>query len=288
MTLGRVVIVGRGRVGRALFVRLREALEAERSADEVVDLVRARGLSKLCADTVVLAVPDASLGPIALVLAADGALAPVGRKPPVVLHVSGIRDASVLAPLGEAGASVGAMHPLVSFARATQPPKLAGSAFAVAGDLAARRRAVALARRLGATPVTGRAGSALQGAAYHAAAALLANGAAALAADASAILAALGVGRRARARALAGLLRSVADNVAAVGTPGALTGPIVRGDASAVALHLAALSRSQRAAYVAAARLVLPVAVEAGLPAPAARTIRALLDRADAPGRPRR
>ena len=71
-----------------------------------------------------------------------------------------------------------------------------------------------------------------------------------------------------------------------------LRGPALAVDtacsSSAVALHLAALSRSQRAAYVAAARLVLPVAVEAGLLAPAARTIRALLDRADAPGRPRR
>ncbi len=280
MRLGHVVVVGRGRVGRALFARLAEVLAEAPSAGETVALVRARGLASVRADTVVLAVPDASLGQLALTLAARGALAPVGRTRPVVLHVSGIRDAAVLAPLEEAGASIGAMHPLVSFARAAHPPKLAGTAFAVAGDAAARRRAVALAERLGAEPLAGRRGAALQGAAYHAAAALLANGAAALAAESSAILARLGVGRRARARALAGLLHSVADNVAAVGTPLALTGPIVRGDASAVALHLAALSRAERRAYAAAARSVLSVAVDAGLSASAARTIRGLLESA--------
>lgn len=303
MKLGRIAVVGRGKVGTALASALKSALkqaaaskgrarEAGRKARgkaPLVTLIPGRGLRKLRADTVIIAIPDASLAHIALSLSEKGALvAGQLRRGPVVLHVSGLRDAGALAVLHEAGFAVGAMHPLVSFADRRRPPPLAGATLAVSGDGPARDAGEALAQLLGMNALLRPKRRPLQGAAYHAAAALLANGAAALAADASAILATLGVPPRARERALGALLGSVAHNVGAVGLPQALTGPIVRGDASAVALHLRALSPASREAYAQVGRRILPVAIRAGLPRAPAKAIEALLDASTVPSRARR
>jgi len=78
---------------------------------------------------------------------------------------------------------------------------------------------------------------------YHAAAGLLANGAAALAGAASELLENSGVSPRPAARMLGALLGSVADNVSRLGLPAALTGPVRRGDARAVARHLEVIGR---------------------------------------------
>lgn len=274
--LGKVAIIGRGKVGRALAEKLRPLLGRDLS------LVRGRGRAPLRADTVLLAVPDGSLAHVALTLADPSlltkALLTKGklRRAPVVLHLSGLRDAAVLAPLEASGVVIGAMHPLVSFADRKHPPKLVGATVVISGKrparLAAERLAVLLSMRVIARPT-----GALQGPRYHAAAALLANGAVALATESSRVLEGLGVPRRARERALAGLLRSVADNVEHVGLPKALTGPVVRGDASAVALHLSALAPKERAAYVDVTARILAVAIEGGLAPAPARAIAALL-----------
>jgi predicted short-subunit dehydrogenase-like oxidoreductase (DUF2520 family) len=63
-------------------------------------------------------------------------------------------------------------------------------------------------------------------------------------------------------------LRTVGENVARVGTPAALTGPIVRGDAATVRAHrdaLDAVDPDARAAYDALAPHVLACALAAGL-----------------------
>ena len=65
---------------------------------------------------------------------------------------------------------------------------------------------------------------------YHAAAGLVANGAAALAAVGVELLVVSGVPRKEAPKMLGPLLRSVAENVEALGFPDALTGPIRRGD----------------------------------------------------------
>jgi predicted short-subunit dehydrogenase-like oxidoreductase (DUF2520 family) len=72
---------------------------------------------------------------------------------------------------------------------------------------------------------------------YHAAAALVANGAAALAAVGVALLEVAGVSVQDAPKMLGPLLRSVAENVENLGLPGALTGPVRRGDSAGVAKH---------------------------------------------------
>jgi predicted short-subunit dehydrogenase-like oxidoreductase (DUF2520 family) len=115
--------------------------------------------------------------------------------------------------------------------------------------------------------MTPRAWPKLDLAAYHAAAGLVANGSAALAAAGAELLKAAGCPPAELGRVLGPLLRSVAQNVEALGLPGALTGPIRRGDRATVQRHLAAIARYRpdlRALYLASANAQLPLAEALG------------------------
>lgn len=262
-----VLVVGRGRLGASLARALRDAGRAVTTTSG-----RAPRASLIAAARiVVIAVPDPALAGVA------ARIAPALARRAIVLHVAGGQGSGVLEVCRAAGARIGAMHPLVSFASARRAPPLAGSTFVIDGDRAAVRVARDLARSLGARPLV----LPLHGPAYHALAALLANGAAALAAIAVDALVTLGSSRRDAERASGALLASVAANVASIGVPGALTGPIVRGDAGSVARHREALARldpAALAAYDAIAPAILDVARRAGLEPGAALAIRRALD----------
>lgn len=249
-----VAIVGRGRLGAGLAGALRAARWRVRTTSG-----RRPGRAVLgCASIVVLAVPDPAIEPVAASIARGCA------PSSVVLHVAGSRGPDVLEACRARGLSVGVMHPLASFAGG-RVAALAGATFVLDGD----RRAIRAARRI----VRALAGRCLvapvHGPAYHAAAALAANGATALASCALDVLVALGFGRRDAERAIGALLGTVAANVATVGIPAALTGPIARGDATTVAAHRAALEpfEGARSAYDAVAPIILGVAMRAGLEA---------------------
>jgi predicted short-subunit dehydrogenase-like oxidoreductase (DUF2520 family) len=152
------------------------------------------------------------------------------------------------------------MHPMISFASPRFAPSLARGNVHVVGDRVAVTRARRLARLLSMTP---RTFPRLDTIAYHAAAGLVANGAAALAAVGAELLAAAGVPREVAAKMLGPLLRSVSDNVEALGFPESLTGPVRRGDAAGLDKHVATLrSRLPHAVplYLAAAEAQLPLA----------------------------
>jgi predicted short-subunit dehydrogenase-like oxidoreductase (DUF2520 family) len=168
------------------------------------------------------------------------------------------------------------MHPLVSFASKRNAPGLTGTTFTANGT----RRAISTSRRIasacGARVVVAQTGDP----AYHAAAALAANGAAALAFVSVSVLKRLGFGKRAAERAVGGLLQTVGENVQMLGVPGALTGPIVRGELETVVQHRAALARVSRtalSAYDAAVPVIVECARTAGLAhATARRMLRAI------------
>ncbi len=264
-----MLIVGRGRLGRSLARVLRA-----RGVALTQWAGRGRWPAMPDVDVALLAVADPFLEEVA------SRLAPRLAPECVVIHASGARGIEALHALRPRARAV--MHPLVSFVGVG--PSLEGAFAVVAGDRAAMGRTRWLARALGLTTIE----AAIHGARYHAAAALVANGAAALATRAVGAIEKQGVSRRCAERAVAGLLRSVADNVASVGVPRALTGPIVRGDARTVRAHRAAMDLRTRAAYDAIAPVILDVAREAGLSREKARAIRAaLLTRASSRARPR-
>jgi predicted short-subunit dehydrogenase-like oxidoreductase (DUF2520 family) len=267
-----VVVVGRGKVGKALHRAGRAAgLGVVLTSHRVRPVSTRRALRE--AELIVLAVPDDAIAETA------ASIAEVAGARSIVVHCAGARSTDVLGACSARGLSVGVMHPLISFASARTSPSLRGATFVIAGDRAAVRRARAFCRALGGTPVT----AAIHGARYHAAAALVANGATALASVGVDILAGLGLDRPTAARAIGSLLSSVAANVARVGVPEALTGPIVRGDADTVARHRQALDGCldgrARDAYDALAPIILDCALAAGLDPRRASTVRRALRR---------
>jgi predicted short-subunit dehydrogenase-like oxidoreductase (DUF2520 family) len=253
-----VFVLGAGKVGTALTRALR------RAGAKVTLRPARRGLPRaIDADLVVLAVRDRDLRPMA------EALVGVVARRAVVVHVAGALDATPLSPLRGACAGVAQMHPMISFASTRVAPDLARGNVHVQGDPVAVARARRLARLLGMTP---RTVPGLDTVAYHAAAGLVANGAAALAAVGAELLVKAGVPRADAAKMLGPLVRSVADNIEKLGFPGALTGPVRRGDAAGVEKHLATLRAKLPAAvvlYLAAAEAQLPLARALG-DAPAA------------------
>ncbi len=240
-----VYILGAGKVGRALHA-------ACRSKGIGVTLRPARRPlpPRIDCAILVLAVRDRELHALAERIAAAKILSPRA----VCVHAAGALDAAPLAPLAAACAGVAQMHPMISFASLRRFPSLARGNVHVQGDRRAVARARSLASRLGMTP---RSIGGLDPVGYHAAAGLVANGAAALAAIGVALLGRAGVTKPVACKMLGPLLRSVADNVEALGFPDALTGPVRRGDPHAI----------ERAIGVIEARLpgAMPLFLEAGL-----------------------
>jgi len=257
-----VRIIGRGRLGRGL-------AQALRSGGVEVRLVRGRtpGTAVPGVPTI-LAVPDPAIATVAAAM--------IIERGAVVLHCSGRLSPDALEV--PQGVHRGAMHPLASFADPKRPPALAGTTFVIDGDEAAVAVALRLAKACGARALV----APLHGPAYHAAAALAANGAAALAAIAVRVIRTLGVSQRDAQRAVGTLLRTVGENVAVVGVPRALSGPVIRGDAATVHAHREALSAvdpEARRAYDAVAPAILECAIGAGLDEEHAGAVRRALRR---------
>ena len=249
----RVFVLGAGKLGMSLARALRA-----KGAHVTLRPARKKLPRTIDAEVVVLAVRDRDLAPLAEKMV--GVVSPRS----VVVHVAGALSAEALSALRGACSGIAQMHPMISFASTRFAPSLHHGNVEVQGDTVAVSRARRLARLLGMTP---RTIPGLDTVAYHAAAGLVANGAAALGAVGAELLVKAGVPRAIAAQMLGPLLRSVADNVEALGFPGALTGPVRRGDAAGVEKHLKTLREKLPEAvplYLAAAEAQLPLAKAIG------------------------
>jgi predicted short-subunit dehydrogenase-like oxidoreductase (DUF2520 family) len=211
---------------------------------------------RIDADVVVVAVRDRELGPVAEAFAKSG----VVPKRAVVVHNAGALSADALSALRPVTAGVAQMHPMISFASRTFFPTIARGHVHVKGDPVAEKKARLLAKKLGMTP---RTFAKLDTVGYHAAAGLVANGAAALAAMGAELLRVSNVPPAEAPKMLGPLLRSVADNIEALGFPDALTGPVRRGDAGAIEKQIALLEERLPEAlplFLAGASAQLPLA----------------------------
>jgi predicted short-subunit dehydrogenase-like oxidoreductase (DUF2520 family) len=267
--LPAVGIIGAGRAGLGLGLALRRARVAVAGVHGRRDREMPAGLRLTLGPVppwlasvgvIVLAVRDDALGPLVADLVRSAGVRP-GHT---VLHLSGALTCAVLAPLGEAGAATGSMHPLMTVSR--EPAEAArhfrGAAFILEGDLEAVGTADALVRRLGGVPLT------LAPEAkplYHAGAVFASNYLVTVLAEALHLLSAAGIAPEAALAALLPLARATLDNVAAAGPAGALTGPIARGDVATVRRHLGALPHRDAELYRAVGRETLRLAREAGL-----------------------
>lgn len=164
------------------------------------------------------------------------------NKNQVLLHTSGANaSGDILAPARPFVKALGTLHPLVSFADARVAIEgMRTVAFGVEGDPIARRVAGKLVSLLGARFVVLDAKNL---ALYHAGAVMVSNYVVALADLGRTLLIEAGVPAPEALPALIPLMTSVVQNLAHVGLPGAMTGPVERGDVSSVERHLEILKK---------------------------------------------
>jgi predicted short-subunit dehydrogenase-like oxidoreductase (DUF2520 family) len=249
------VVVGRGRLGRSLAGALPCPLLPGRETEEVP-------AGCLC----LIAVPDPALAGTAARLRGEGA---------AFVHVSGARGLEALETAARRGHPVGAFHPLRSFPAPLGPEAFRGVLFGIdASDAALLAELEALGARLGGWTRRIEGGDRVR---YHAAATLAGPLLVALAAEAAGVLGEAGFAREEALDALLPFIAGTVDNLRALRLPGALIGPVRRGDPDTVARHVAALHGDALAAYRALTRTAVDLAEEAGLDAAAASALRELV-----------
>jgi len=241
----RIGFIGAGTVGTALAVRLSE----KGYSVIAVSSRRFSSAEKLASNvTNCQAVKDgqevASLAELIFITTPDDAIAPIvnaihWRKGQSVVHCDGAASTDILEGARRDGAQVGGFHPLQSFASFKEAlENLPGSVFAIeaedplygvlskmAGDL--KGRSIHLA---GTDKVL-----------YHAAAVITSNYTVALLKMAIDLWQIFGISPEEAASALLPLLQGTVNNIARIGLPNCLTGPIARGDVGTLRRHLTAL-----------------------------------------------
>jgi predicted short-subunit dehydrogenase-like oxidoreductase (DUF2520 family) len=249
-----VAIIGAGRVGgavghllaragytiTAVAARSRESAERARafigSGEATTDLVRAAR----SADIVFITTPDGAIRPVCEAVAAGKGF----RQGALVVHMSGAQTIELLASASACGAWRAVMHPLQSVPGMDLGVKnLPGSSFRIEADPeavpAARELVAALGGRELSLPAWSRDRE--SAALYHAGAVVVSNFFVALVDFGLQFYQTLGAGREEALTAVLPLIRGTLANIESAGIPGALTGPIMRGDVQTVRGHVEAM-----------------------------------------------
>ncbi len=241
-----VAIVGCGKVGTCLGkflsnagypvvgVASRSLSSAERTAG-IIGVDRFTDLSEsvtVRADVVLITTPDDAIAVTCQDLAGKGGFC----SGAVVLHCSGALPSTLLAPARSAGAAIGSMHPLQSFARIeVENNPFFGIVVAVEGETAAVAMARAMARDLEAVSIEIQTQAKTL---YHASAVVASNYLVTVMDLSFQLLQSAGVAPGDVFKVLNPLINGTMANIEKVGIPEALTGPIARGDVATVAEHL--------------------------------------------------
>ncbi len=245
-----ITIVGAGNLGSALAVRLdeagytiREVVSRARSRRRVREIealgkrVGAKAVAMqqatLDADVLWLTVPDGAIAECA------NAVAKRGFTSRVVLHSSGALSSDELRVLRAEGASVAAVHPMMSFV-AGEPPQLAEVLFSMEGD----RKAFQVAKRIvkdlgGRAVVIEKRNKPL----YHAFGAFTSPLLMAHFAAAEELAKKAGIGAQEARQAMRPIVLRTLENYFRRGAAKSFSGPLVRGDVDTIRMHWKALSK---------------------------------------------
>lgn len=262
----KVGIVSAGRVGTALGVALERAEHVVVACSAISAASRRLAERRLpdtpvlsvpdvadSAELLLLTVPDSELPGLVDGLAATGAV----RRGTIVAHTSGANGVSVLGPLTDQGCVPLSIHPAMTFTGSDQDiARLADTCFGItAADEIGYAIAQSLVLEIGGEPFGVREEARTL---YHAALAHGSNHIVTLIADALTVLRAALAGQELLGQEIIGeapgglaervigpLARAALENTLQRGQT-ALTGPVARGDAPAVAAHLDALERLDR------------------------------------------
>jgi predicted short-subunit dehydrogenase-like oxidoreductase (DUF2520 family) len=257
-----VGIISAGRVGTALGVALERAGHVVVACSAISQASRQRAERRLPdsavlpihdvagrAELLLLAVPDAEMAAVVSGLAATGAVRPGS----IVAHTSGANGVAILAPLSERGCTPLAIHPAMTFTGADEDiARLSDACFGVtAADDVGYAIAQSLVLEIGGEPFRVREDARPL---YHAALAHAGNHVTTVILDAVEALRSALWGQELLGQELVGdapggiaerviapLARASLENALQRGQA-ALTGPVARGDAPAISVHLRALA----------------------------------------------
>ena len=224
------------------------------------------------ADIVFLSVPDDSIGSTANTLRFNCTPSSTGRLCALV-HCSGASPVELLAAAHSQGASIGGFHPLYLFSGdLADIERIGGCSITIEADGALNEALTALARALGCHPLSIPAGGRMlyHGAAHYAASFVLCS-----LAECVALWRTLGFAEEDALRALLPMLTGTIQTTRDKGLPGALAGPVSRGDTGVVRKQLALLEAlggdhaalyglmSRRAVALARRRATPPATIDA-------------------------
>ncbi|MDE2859911.1 MAG: DUF2520 domain-containing protein [Chloroflexota bacterium] len=282
----RVGFIGAGRAAGALAAGLSErgypvpavASRTHASAAALAERIEgckavasAQRVAESC-DIVFITTPDAAIESVAREV--DW---PAGVG---VAHCCGAESASILDAARVQGAPTGSFHPMQTFTQATRGTDcFAGVTFAIDGSPPLLDVLAEMARALGGRPVEVRPE---HRALYHLSGFLACGLMTAQVGRAADLWSVMGFTREQGLEALVPILRGTVDSLEAQGLPGALTGPISRGDLGTVRKHLEAIESyapSLLPLYCESALGAITLAVEkGGIDGAAEAALRALLE----------
>ncbi|MGD9116106.1 MAG: DUF2520 domain-containing protein [Dehalococcoidia bacterium] len=263
--------IGAGTVGTALAARLSQSgypivSVASRTKDSAQKLSDAAGYCPVFdsnqeaadhAELIFITTPDDTIAPVVAAIEWHE-----GQK---VVHCSGADSVASLQPAKDAGAEVGAFHPLQTFASVEQAMEnMPGSTFALEAEEPLLSALKELADALGGKTVVLKASDKVL---YHASAVIACNYLVTLVKLAGDLWQSFGVDTPHSTQALLPLLRGTLHNIETVGIPKCLTGPIARGDIGTVNKHLDALAQTAPhllPAYRELGRQTVPIALAKG------------------------
>jgi len=280
MTMKTVAIIGAGRVGSSVGFLLRRAGykvaavaartigSAEKAAhfigagEPTIDVVNAASKAGI----IFITTPDGAIKDVCNRIASAGGFS-AGS---LVVHMFGAQSLDLLDAAKQAGSYRATIHPLQSVPSPVQGVQnLPGSYFRVEADPEALEIARDLVKALGGIElVMPKWSSDKESAAlYHAGAVTVSNYFVALIDQGLKFYEALGADKQEALKALLPLIKGTLQNIEALGTTGALTGPIARGDVETVRGHIEAMQKKTPELlrlYTELARHTIAVAHEKG------------------------
>jgi len=243
--MSTIGFIGAGTVGTALAVRLSQkgcqvlvvSSRSLSSAQKLAGLVANCHICRIAqevadaAELVFITTPDDVIPKIASEIS--------WRAGQDVIHCSGAHSIDILEPARQRGANIGSFHPLQTFAGVNEAiDNLPGSTFCLEAEEPLLSMLKELASMLNGDWVELKPGDKVP---YHVAAVFVSNYLVTLVKLALDLWQGFGVPPKEATKALLPLLRGTVNNIANIGVPNCLTGPIARGDLGTVSKHLSAL-----------------------------------------------
>lgn len=250
-SMPRLGFVGAGRLARCLAAVWSKAgypvtvisSRSAASAKEIADLLPGCAVvtdpneAAKRVDILFLTVPDDAIGPAANALQLD----PANGGARALIHCSGATPVDALTPAAAQGVDIGGFHPLFLFGGSqSDQTRIAGCSVTIEASGELHDTLEALTRALGCHPLSIPPGGRLL---YHAAAHYAASFALCALSETTTLWKELGFDEADALRAVLPMLAGTVETAREKGLPGALAGPVSRGDAGIVAKQLALLQR---------------------------------------------